>query len=120
MQEAIYWLNTELGKTPYMLDSFLAEQKKIKQEIENKQIEILEIERQINAILRITKELRKNRSLEEQGLKIRLKVEAILDTLIKSGQSNTKDEIAKLKKKRKEVEVYINEHFNLEKKNARC
>ncbi|MEY8611990.1 DUF3732 domain-containing protein [Parabacteroides segnis] len=116
LQEAIYWLNTELGKTPYMLDSFLAEQKKIKQEIENKQIEILEIERQINAILRITKELRKNRSLEEQGLKIRLKVEAILDTLIKSGQSNTKDEIAKLKKKRKEVEVYINEHFNLEKK----
>lgn len=116
LQEAIYWLNTELGKTPYMLDSFLAEQKKIKQEIENKQIEILEIERQINTILRITKELRKNRSLEEQGLKIRLKVEAILDTLIKSGQSNTKDEIAKLKKKRKEVEVYINEHFNLEKK----
>lgn len=116
LQEAIYWLNTELGKTPYMLDSFLAEQKKIKKEIEKKQIEILEIDRLINSVLRITKELRKNRSLEEQALKIRLKVEAILDTLIKSGQSNTKDEIIKLKKKKKDVEAYINEHFNLEKK----
>lgn len=116
LQEAIYWLNAELGKTPYMLDSFLANQKKVKQEIENKQLEIIEKDKQINTILRITKELKRNRSLEEQGLKIRLKVEAILDTLIKSGQSTTKDEIIKYKKRKKEIEAYINEHFNVEKK----
>ena len=116
LEEAINWLNTELSKTPYLLDSFLSEQKKI-----NKQIEIIKndlsiVNKKIGVIININKELRKNRSLNEQGLKIKLKIENILENLIHNNNSSVTDSIGVIKFKINEIQNDLKKNYNTERK----
>ncbi len=115
LEEAIHWLNAELDKTPYMLDSFETERKKVQIEIEQQKKVLLSVNQKISAILKITNELQQNRSLAEQGLKIRLKIEAILETFV-SEHLNIDEQIDEVSKKIEIIKSYIQDHYNLDSK----
>ncbi|WP_304721999.1 DUF3732 domain-containing protein [uncultured Alistipes sp.] len=115
LEEAIHWLNTELDKTPYMLDSFETERKKVQTEIGQEKEVLWNINQKISAILKIANELQQNRSLAEQGLKIRLKIEAILETFI-SEYLNINGQIDEVSKKIQTIKNYIQDHYNLDEK----
>lgn len=116
LQKAISWLNTELSRSPYMLDSFVSEQKKVKDAIEAKKTEIEAVSLKIRAILKITQDLKKNRSLEEQGLKIKLKIEAILELLLDLKQSSASENITMLNTQIQKIEAYLKSNYNPEGK----
>lgn len=115
LEEAIHWLNAELDKTPYMLDSFETERKKTQAEIEQEKKVLFGINQRISAILKITNELQQNRSLIEQGLKTRLKIEAILETFI-SEHLNIDEQIDEVSKKIEIIKSYIQDNYNLDNK----
>lgn len=116
LQKAIDWLNTELSRSPYMLDSFVSEQKKTKEFIEAKKIELEAVNLKIRGILKITQDLKKNRSLEEQGLKIKLKIEAILELLSDLKQSSASESIKTLSTQIQAIEAYLKSNYNPEGK----
>jgi len=116
LEEAINWLNNELSKTPYLLDSFLSEQKTIQNELQEKNQELKTIKNQITKIENITKDLEKNKSLEEQGLKIKLKIETILEEKRDNNLSNLETEIAKLSQSITNLNTELREKFNPERK----
>lgn len=78
------WLNDELSKTPYMLESFEVEQK-TEEEIKSLGIKILHNNSEIEKIEEAVNKLRKNRSLDEQALKIKLKIENFLENILENG-----------------------------------
>ncbi len=113
--EAIHWLNTELNKTPYMLDSFETERKKIRIEIEQERKVLWNVNQKISTILKIAKELQQNKSLTEQGLKIRLKIEAILEAFA-SEHLNIDGQIDEISQKIEIIKAYIQDNYNLDDK----
>ena len=115
LEDAIHWLNTELNKTPYMLDSFETERKKVQVEIEREKKVLWDINQKISAILKIANELQQNRSLEEQGLKIRLKIEAILETFV-SEHLNIDKQIDEISQNIEAIKAYIQDNYNLDDK----
>jgi hypothetical protein len=116
LEEAINWLNTELQKTPYLLDSFESDKNNINNEIleVDKNLKIIKVK--INNLNNITKSLEANKSLNEQTLKTKLKIENLLESLIdrefqnlEEGIKNTKTDIKNYKKK-------LKNEFNVDKK----
>lgn len=115
LQEAIHWLNAELNKTPYMLDSFESERKKIQEEIEQEKKVLWNINQKIGSILKIANELQQNRSLAEQGLKIRLKIESILETFV-SEHLKIDEQIDEVSQKIETIKAYMQDNYNLDDK----
>lgn len=79
LTDAIDWLNSELRKAPLMIDSFLPEKQKCEQELLAIDSQLKLVRDEINKILKVNAELEKNKSLEEQGFKIRLSIENLLE-----------------------------------------
>ncbi len=128
LEEAINWLNNELKKSPYLLDSFESDKNKIKNEILKIDDKLDNIKVQITHLEKITKNLEANRSLHDQTLKTKLKIENLLESLVdKEGEgfeeniNEVKKEILNYKKqlkskfdvnvKLKEAEKYINDEM---------
>jgi hypothetical protein len=116
LEEAINWLNSELQKTPYLLDSFESDKNNIKNEILeiDKNIKIIKVK--INNLDNITKSLEANKSLNEQTLKTKLKIENLLESLIDREFQNLEESI-------KNTKIYINNYkkelkdkFNVDEK----
>ena len=76
---AINWLNDELRKSPKRLDSFLPQKEeciKLRSKIDK---DISELDKKIHQLQEINNRLIKNKSLEEQSLKIKLQIENALE-----------------------------------------
>lgn len=110
---AIDWLNKELSKTPYMLGSFEAEQKKIEEEVKTIDSEISDTNDKIFKLDEITKNLGNNKDLEEQGLKIKLKVENFLENIINRNITAIDESIAKIKNEITRLEKLLKDNFNV-------
>ena len=105
LEEAIRWLNNELQKTPYLLDSFESDKSEIEKQIKELEISIRKAKSKIQQLENITKELENNRSLNEQTLKTKLKIENLLESLIDK-------EILDLEKDIKDKKNQINRYKN--------
>ncbi len=116
LEDAINWLNSELIKTPYMLDSFLSEEKQLKIQLSEIDTKSLEIKGQINKLDNIVIELENNKSLKEQGLMIKLKVENLLEGCINNNLLDFADKISAKENEIKKLEKEIRDEFNLEQK----
>lgn len=76
---AIEWLNDELSKSSFLLDSFEPDKKRLEEEIKEIKSQISNTHIKISRLENITKDLQVNRGLDEQGLKVKLKIENILE-----------------------------------------
>jgi hypothetical protein len=114
--DAIDWLNGELRKSPYLLESFESDKKALECDITHigKKIEVVEAE--IEKLDEIIKNLNINRSLEEQGLKVKLKVENLLEGFINKESVNIEKDITKSKKQISDLKNDIAIKFNVERK----
>ena len=116
LEKAIDWLNNELQKSPYILDSFESDKNSLKIEIDNLDILISEYKNRISKIKKVTKELQNNRSLENQSLKIKLKIENLLESLIDNEVVNIENDIKTVKKEIKSYKKQLVEKFDISKK----
>lgn len=115
LEEAIKWLNIELRKSPYLLDSFESDKNNIKEKISIIDEEIERIKNEIEQLKNITKALENNRSLNEQALKAKLKIENLLESLIDRKNNNIEEKIKAIKQEILEYEKSLKDKFNLDK-----
>ncbi len=116
LSEAMLWLNNELSLTPYAIDSFRSEQRVIEKEITNFKEQLQIIDNEIDAINSITAQLNDNRSIEEQSLRCKLRLEILLDSLSDtSGDIDSR--IESLNRAICDLKEYIKNNFDVEQKN---
>lgn len=125
LDEAIIWLNKELHKSPYLLDSFESDEQEKTKELRLIDSEIGEVRKKISKLNEITEKLGINKGLEIQAQKVKLKIENLLESLLlkdykylERSIKSAKDEIKKLSNrlkddfdvatKLKNAEKYIN------------
>ncbi|SHO62009.1 DUF3732 domain-containing protein [Algoriphagus zhangzhouensis] len=116
LSEAINWLNTELLKTPLLIDSLKPEKRNITKEIEFIDSEISFLNRQIKEIHKINEELKRNKSLEEQGLKIILQIENILEEVIQINNKFLDQKVNNLEFKINSLELELKSKYNFKQK----
>ena len=115
LEEAIKWLNIELRKSPYLLDSFESDKNNIKEKILIRDEEIESIKNEIEQLNNITKALENNRSLNEQALKVKLKIENLLESLMDRKDNNIEEKIKATQQDISEYEKLLKDKFNLDK-----
>ena len=113
LEEAINWLNIELRKSPYLLDSFESDKNNIEKEISDKDEKLKSIKNEIEQLKNITKALGNNRSLNEQALKVKLKIENLLESLIDRKNDNIEEKIKAIKQEISEYEKLLEDKFDL-------
>lgn len=116
LTDAINWLNGELRKSPQRLDSFLPQKKEIENEIVNIDEKIRNLNASINVIIKTNEQLVKNRSLEEQSLKIKLKIENLLEWSLRESQNLTHYNIENVQNEISRLEHILFEKYNIEGK----
>lgn len=116
LEKAIDWLNDELSKTPYMLDSFVTERKRIESSLSEKNLELSQVNNRIRSIEETVEELEKYRSIEEQGLKVKLKIENYLESVLGVDNDDIETEIKETKKEIKKIEKELRENYDVNKK----
>ncbi|HHX8446784.1 TPA: DUF3732 domain-containing protein [Vibrio diabolicus] len=114
LSAAIDWLNEELTKTPFVHKSFLSKKDKSERKLREIKAELKVIDEQIKDIEKQNKELSKRNSINEQLIKIKLKLEAYLESLIETNTKDSLDEqILELKRVIKATEQQI-KSYNLD------
>lgn len=101
LEEAINWLNQELIKTPYQLESFKSDEEKIQTEIKQLKIGAKMLKSDLDQIDKTIEELGNNISLETQGLKLKYRIESLLEETIEFNPSELESTI---KSKEKEIQ----------------
>lgn len=117
---AISWLNEELSKTPLLLDSFLSNEKSLKSEITPVEENIEIIERKIAKIKNSVADLEKNKSLEEQAMKVKVRIENLLEDKIDNNLTDLEKNINTTKSKIENLAKDIKINYNPEAKIKRA
>lgn len=113
LSKAIGWLNSELRRSPYMLESFEEEAAKIERDVTAKKQEIQVIEKSIAAIDLQIKDLKGFKTQHELSLKAKLKVEGILEAALDRKAQNLDEELRELNGKIEELSKDIRENYNV-------
>ena len=116
LSDAINWLNTELRKAPQMISSFLPEKRKLEQEIYDLNLKLKEVHKEIKKILEVNEELERNKSLEEQTLKVLLTIENELDWSLDKRSNLVDLNIVQIEANIKELEAKLEKEYNVENK----
>ncbi len=116
LTDAINWLNSELQKSPQRLDSFLPQKKATENEIAEIDEQLRILNSNLNALLKTNEQLEKNKSLEEQTLKIKLKIENVLEWSLKETLNLNDFNVERLQKEISDLERILSEKYNIEEK----
>lgn len=116
LESAINWLNSELSKSNYLLDSFESDKKELQDQINGLEQEIRIVYQKINKLEEITNGLEKNKSLEEQGLKIKLKIENLLESLVGIHNTSFEGQLNASKQKIQAYQKILKEKFDVNQK----
>ncbi|MFA8341419.1 MAG: DUF3732 domain-containing protein [Rhodothermaceae bacterium] len=116
LEMSINWLNNELKKTPLLLDSFESNRKKLELEVKDIDLDIKKLGLEIDTLYQINEQLKKNRSLEKQAERIKLKIENVLSEIINESQSNYLKEIKLIKNELMELRKELKNKYNVENK----
>lgn len=116
LEEAINWLNIELKKSPYLLDSFESDKNNTKEKISEVDKELNKIKNEIEQLEKITKELTNNKSLNEQTLKVKLKIENLLESLVDKEDNSIEKNIKAVKKEISGYRKSLKDKFDVNKK----
>lgn len=118
LEDAINWLNKELSKSNYLLDSFESDKKEIEEQVGGLNDEIRTVYRELNQLEAIASRLKENKSLEEQALKMKLKIENLLESLVEKDNAELERQIKESELKIKSYKKDLAEKFDVNKKLA--
>lgn len=113
---AIEWLNEELRKSPQREDSFLPQKRECEKEISSINSELRKINAEINRIIETNNKLEKNKSLEEQSLKLKLKIENELEWAKNMFIQFDSKKIEETKRQIKQLEDILQTKYNVQQK----
>lgn len=113
---AIEWLNEELRKSPQREDLFLPQKRECEKEISSINSELRKINAEINRIIEINNKLEKNKSLDEQSLKLKLRIENELEWTKNMFIQFDSKKIEETKKQINQLEYILQTKYNVQQK----
>ncbi len=116
LHSAICWLNHELSKSNYVFESFKSIEKATLAEIEIKSVTLKEVNEKIKSIDDIVKKLEKERSLEEQGLKVKFRIESLLEEIQRNNNSELDIKLAVIQDQIDTLNEDIKKNYNSDAK----
>lgn len=116
LSRAIDWLNEELNRSEYSLESFREDERKAKDNLKEFKVEMNREKQRIQVLDNQIKELEKYKTQYEIALKSKLKVEAILEELLQKPYEELEDRIKKLEDEIKILKKYLKDNYNIGKK----
>lgn len=116
LQDAIGWLNEELRRSPYLLESFEEDEKKVVADIEQDRQGIQALENKILVLEEQIRDLINNRSQTELALKAKWRIEALFESLLEQKDNQLIEKRAELKKKIETLNRFLRENYNIKSK----
>ncbi len=116
LSEAINWLNSELSRSKFMLSSFEEEEANVTRSINERKTEIRAIEERIAVLDKHTAQLQRYRSQYELALKVKLRVERILEDLLEKPDVKLQEELDAILKRTKEIRKFLKDNYNIEER----
>lgn len=113
---AIEWLNEELRKSPQREDSFLPQKREYEKAISSINSELRKINSEINRIIETNNRLEKNKSLDEQSLKLKLRIENELEWTKNMFVQFDSKKIEETKRQIKQLEDILQTKYNVQQK----
>lgn len=113
---AIEWLNEELRKSPQREDSFLPQKREYEKAISSINSELRKINSEINRIIETNNRLEKNKSLDEQSLKLKLRIENELEWTKNMFIQFDSKKIEETKKQINQLEYILQTKYNVQQK----
>lgn len=107
LEEAIKWLNNELRLSPYMRESFVADEKILSNKIEAVRQELSNIQQEIIKFDKQTQDLSNKKTVSELAMKAKLRVEASLELLITRSSVDLETKMEALKKDIKQLSTQL-------------
>lgn len=116
LRNAIEWLNEELRKSPQREDSFLPQKREYEKAISSINSELRKINSEINRIIETNNRLEKNKSLDEQSLKLKLRIENELEWTKNMFIQFDSQKIEETKKRINQLEYILQTKYNVQQK----
>lgn len=114
--DSINRLNKNLREVPMLNDEVYTKRTETKNELDCLYQKLDKVEEQIKKIQVVIKELRKNRSLMEQGYKKMLDLEAYIDVVIEINESNLENTFEKESARLAELELTLKNTYGIKNK----
>jgi thiol-disulfide isomerase/thioredoxin len=116
LNEAIMWLNRELGRSKYLLESYEEQEMKAKLEIMKLRSEVEIEDKKIANIDKQIEELYKYKTQYELALKAKLQAEIILEQLLEKPDKKLDEQLEDVKKKIAIRTLFLKQNYNIENK----
>ena len=113
---AIEWLNEELRKSPQRENSFLPQKRECEKDISAINSKLRKINTEINRIIETNNKLEKNKSLDEQSLKLKLRIENELEWTKNMFIQFDNKKIEETKKQIEQLEHILQTKYNVQQK----
>lgn len=116
LQDSIRRLNKNIKELPLLNDELYSKRTEALDELTLKYKELEEVENQKRKLHNIIVELRKNRSLAEQGFKKMLELESYADFILELDKENAQSKYLEMKSKLEQLQADFKSRYNIEKK----
>ena len=113
---AIEWLNEELRKSPQRENSFLPQKRECEKDISAINSKLRKINTEINRIIETNNKLEKNKSLDEQSLKLKLRIENELEWTKNMFIQFDNKKIEETKRQIEQLEHILQTKYNVQQK----
>jgi thiol-disulfide isomerase/thioredoxin len=116
LNEAILWLNEELGRSKYLLESFEEQEQKAIQEVKEKQIAVEVADQKIANIDKQIVDLERYKTQYELALRVKIRLESILEQLLEKPDQKLEEQLKEIKGKISEIDRFLKKHYDIERK----
>lgn len=116
LSDAITWLNQELGRSKYLLESYEEQERDAKRDVSEKRIAVEAVDQKIANIDKQIVELEKYKTQYELALKEKLKVEMVLEQLLEKPDQNLEEQLKKIKEEITTINSFLKNNYSIEQK----
>jgi len=116
LYDAILWLNEELGKSKYMLESFEEQEQKTKRELVKLKDKVKSADGKIASIDKQIVELERYKTQYELALKAKIQVETVLEQLLEKPDQKLEEQLKEIEEGIAEINKFLEQNYNVEQK----
>lgn len=116
LTDSIQRINRDIREIPFLSDELYSDRTKAKKELDDLYEELDDVECQMDKIKDIIRELRKNRSLEEQGYKKMMEMESALDIIIEMKKEDIEQKLINKRAELSTLEKRLKSKYDIKQK----